>query len=109
MGAGASRLLRYPGRQHGKAFLRPVLHQERVHRTGPVDLVSDDKDLAARQRWTMSGGVALTIFWLSAAWLAYIYLGYAACIWLLSVVRPFRRRAGVWDYSPSISCLVCGG
>jgi len=54
----------------------------------------------------VSDGIALTVFWLSAAWLAYIYAGYAACIWLLSAVRPFRRRAAAPGYSPSISVLI---
>src|SRR5438874_1455878 len=91
MGAGPSRLLRDPGGQHGKAFLRPVLHQEHLHRTGPADLVSDDKDLAARQRRTMSGRILEFIFWGALFLVFYTYFLYPCLLFIAYCIVQLKR------------------
>lgn len=50
--------------------------------------------------------VLVTIFWLSAAWLAYIYVGYAAILWILGRIRPERHEIGASNFFPSISVLI---
>jgi cellulose synthase/poly-beta-1,6-N-acetylglucosamine synthase-like glycosyltransferase len=50
--------------------------------------------------------VLLTIFWLSVAWLAYIYVGYPAVLWVLARVRPERHEIASANFFPRISVLI---
>lgn len=47
----------------------------------------------------------MTIFWLSVAWLAYVYAGYPAFLWLAGAWRKFEPQASA-DYSPKVSVLI---
>ena len=50
--------------------------------------------------------VLLGVFWLSVAWLAYIYVGYAAVLWILGRIRPERHEIASNDFLPSVSVLI---
>jgi len=45
------------------------------------------------------------LFWVSAAWLLYVYAGYPFCLWFLSLWRTFRPESKD-DYSPRVSVLI---
>jgi len=44
-------------------------------------------------------------FCISAGWLAYVYLGYPATLWLMGKIRS-RRYVSSEDALPSVSVLV---
>jgi cellulose synthase/poly-beta-1,6-N-acetylglucosamine synthase-like glycosyltransferase len=44
------------------------------------------------------------LFWTGVSWLAYVYIGYPAILFLLGAVRKPSRASG--DYSPSVSVLM---
>ena len=50
--------------------------------------------------------VSVTVFWLSVAWLGYIYVGYAAVLWVLGRVRPEHHETAMENFFPSISVLI---
>ena len=45
------------------------------------------------------------VFWISVGWLAYVYAGYPAALWLIALLRR-RRFASSEDALPSVSVLV---
>jgi cellulose synthase/poly-beta-1,6-N-acetylglucosamine synthase-like glycosyltransferase len=45
------------------------------------------------------------IFWASAAWLGYVYVGYPALLWLLGAARRFQAQARD-GFFPSVSVLI---
>jgi len=46
------------------------------------------------------------VFWACAAWLFYVYGGYAVCLWFLGLFRKFNSRPGGNEFSPSVSVLI---
>ncbi|MGC1105059.1 MAG: glycosyltransferase [Candidatus Acidiferrales bacterium] len=47
----------------------------------------------------------LILFWLSAAWLAYVYAGYPIFLWLAGLWRRFEPQTN-GDYCPKVSVLI---
>jgi len=45
------------------------------------------------------------LFWLSVAWLLYVYAGYPFSLWILGALRPFRPRDGEHAL-PRVSVLI---
>src|SRR6185437_3950358 len=45
------------------------------------------------------------LFWLGVGWLAYVYFGYALCLWALGAFRPFRGEKKE-NYFPKVSVLI---
>ncbi len=45
------------------------------------------------------------VFWISVAWLAYIYLGYPLVLWMLGLLRKLRPASND-EFTPSVSVLI---
>jgi len=45
------------------------------------------------------------LFWMSVAWLAYVYFGYALCLWMLGAFRNFHGEKNE-NYFPKVSVLI---
>src|SRR5262249_57005028 len=86
------------GRQR-KTAVRPLLHEKYVSRSRPHDHVADGQDRADRPRRAMR-----VVFWISAGFIAYTYVGYMA--WLALRLRwrsqPVKRES----YTPSVTVVV---
>lgn len=53
----------------------------------------------------MRTAVAGYVFWISVAWLLYVYAGYPVLLWLLGFLRGFRPAVRD-DFFPSVSALI---
>lgn len=49
--------------------------------------------------------VAEVCFWIGAAWLIYVYLGYPVCLYLISLFRK-QKPVEAGEYWPSVSILI---
>src|SRR5262249_62257646 len=86
------------GRQR-KTAVRPLLHQKHVSRSGPHDHVADGQDRADRP-----GRAMRVVFWISASFIAYTYVGYMA--WL-ALRRRWRFPPGKrGSYTPALTLVL---
>lgn len=46
------------------------------------------------------------VFWLFILLLAYVYVGYPICVWLLAAVRPRPIRPPEGEYEPTVTVLI---
>jgi cellulose synthase/poly-beta-1,6-N-acetylglucosamine synthase-like glycosyltransferase len=53
----------------------------------------------------MKAAAAAYVFWISVAWLAYVYMGYPAALWLLGLVKRFQPVLREGEF-PSVAVLI---
>src|SRR5580700_2833907 len=99
LGAGPLQVRQHAGRRQRKAPVRPVLHQECVHRFGSADYVPNHQDRFAGARRAMKW-----IFWGASCLIIYAYFGYAGWLWVRSRWRP--RPVSRSAYTPAISIVM---
>ena len=46
------------------------------------------------------------LFWLSLLLLAYVYVGYPICVWLLAAIRPRSIRPPAGEFLPTVTVLI---
>jgi cellulose synthase/poly-beta-1,6-N-acetylglucosamine synthase-like glycosyltransferase len=53
----------------------------------------------------MRATAAAYVFWFSVSWLAYVYVGYPAALWLMGLVKRFRPSMRDGEF-PTVTVLI---